>query len=69
MQDEFLVLAVCCSVLQRVAACCNVLQSDSLLQCAAACCSVLQSLSCEMESELVQTLESYRVAKTHGIVS
>jgi len=34
----------CCSVLQRVAACCSVLQCvmQRVLQCVAVCCSVLQ---------------------------
>ena len=49
----------CCSVLQRVAACCSVLQCDvvccsvfqrvaaccSVLQCVAVCCSVLQCVA------------------------
>ena len=41
--------AVCCSVLQRVAACCSVLQCVvvccSVLQCVAMCCSVLQCVA------------------------
>jgi len=41
-------VAACCSVLQCVAVCCSVLQRVavccSVLQCVAACCSVLQSL-------------------------
>ena len=40
------IVAVCCSVLQRVAVCCSVLQCVaaccSVLQCVAVCCSVLQ---------------------------
>jgi len=40
-------VAMCCSVLQRVAVCCSTLQCVavccSVLQCVAVCCSVLQS--------------------------
>jgi len=47
-------IAVCCSVLQRVAACFNVLQCVavscsvccSALQCVVVCCSVLQHVAC-----------------------
>ena len=35
-RSTFLLVAVCCSVLQCVVVCCGV------LQCVAACCSVLQ---------------------------
>jgi len=61
-------VAVCCSVLQCVAQCCNVLEPQnrvavccSVLQCVAVCCSALQSVA----MFLSRRRYSYRVAKTH----
>ena len=47
--QDYVQVAVCCSVLQCVAECCSVLQSVavycSVLQCVAVCCSVLQGVA------------------------
>jgi len=62
-------MSECCSMLQRVAACCSMLQCCILLQSVAFCCSLLQCCSVVLCFRVGEADEPYGVATISRVLN